>query len=183
MPSCLLLEKTQPHHLMSTSTHPTVSKLTSLYDLLVSISNHLQSPFILAVRLVWGIELLQAGWGKLTNIDTPTQYFTQLGIPFPHENAYLVGCTETFGGLFMALGLLSRLTALPLIFNFIVAYATTEKDALVALTKLNPDPFAAAAPFLFLLMAVLVLAFGPGAYSLDYIIARVRNLEWRGPRL
>jgi len=168
---------------MPTSTNPIVSAITFLYDLLVSIGNHLQSPLILAVRLVWGIELLQAGFGKLQHIDVPTKYFTDLGIPFPHENAYLVGCTETFGGLFMALGLLSRLTAIPLIINFIVAYITTEKDALGELAKLNPDPFTAAAPFLFLLMAVLVLAFGPGAYSLDYIIARTRRIEWRGAGL
>ena len=40
------------------------------------------------------------------------------------------GFTETFGGMFLALGLLSRLTALPLIINFIVAYITTEQDGL-----------------------------------------------------
>jgi putative oxidoreductase len=99
------------------------------------------------------------------------------------ENAWLVGFTETFGGIFLALGLLSRLTMIPLIINFIVAYITTEQDALKKLWSLDTDDFFAAAPFLFLFAAVIVLAFGPGAFSVDYLIARWRGKEWKGAKL
>jgi len=156
-----------------------MAKFDFLHDLLVRVANHLRSPFLLLMRVVWGLELAQAGWGKLTNIQKPIDYFTQLGIPFPVENAWLVGCTETFGGIFLALGLLSRLACIPLTINFIVAYITTEQDSLSDLTKLDTDKFIAAAPFIFLLTAVMVLAFGPGAYSLDYLIARWRKREWK----
>jgi len=168
---------------MSNSTNPLVAGISSLYDLLVWIGNHLQSFLLFGIRFVWGIQLMQSGFGKLTHIDTPINYFTQLGIPFPVENAWLVGFTEAFGGMFLALGLLTRLTAIPVIIDFIVAYITTEQDALHKLLKLDTDDFFAAAPFLFLFAAVILLAFGPGVFSLDYLITRWRGKEWKSAPL
>jgi putative oxidoreductase len=158
-----------------------MSIIIRLYAWLVQVCNHLQSPLLFAIRLVWGDELFEAGSGKLLHIDKPIGYFTSLGIPFPVENAYLVGCTEMFGGIFLALGLLSRLTAIPLIINFVVAYLTTEQDALRSLAHFDPDAFISADPFTYLLAAVIVLAFGPGVYSVDYLISRLRKTEWKGP--
>jgi putative oxidoreductase len=168
---------------MSEPAIPPASGLARLYDLLVRLGNHLQSPLLFAVRFIWGVQLMQAGVGKLLHIETPIGYFTDLHIPFPVENAWLVAFTETFGGIFLAFGLLTRLTAIPLIINFIVAYATTEQDALHKLLHLDTDDFFAAAPFLFLYAAIIVLAFGPGAFSADYLLARWRNREWKSARL
>jgi len=150
------------------------------YDLFLRSANHLQSPLLLFMRVVWGVQLMQAGWGKLTHIDKPIEYFTSLGIPFPVENAWLVGFTETFGGLFLALGLLSRLTSIPLIINFIVAYITTEQDGLKDLLSFDTDKFSTDTAFPYLATAVVVLIFGPGAYSIDYVLARWRKVEWKG---
>ena len=135
------------------------------------------------MRVVWGVQLLQAGWGKLTHIDKPIEYFTSLGIPFPVENAWLVGFTETFGGLFLALGLISRLTCFPLIINFIVAYVTTEQDGLKDLLSFDTDKFCADTAFPYLATAVVILIFGPGAYSVDYLIARWKSVEWKSAPL
>ncbi len=168
---------------MSESSNPIVAGLGFLYHLLVTIGNHLQSPLLFIIRFIWGIQLMQAGFGKLLHIETPIGYFTQLGIPFPVENAWLVAFTETFGGMFLALGLLSRLTAIPVIINLTVAYLTTEQKALGELLQLNTDDFFAAAPFLFWFAAIIVLVFGPGAYSVDYLIARWRQVEWRSAHL
>lgn len=168
---------------MFTSKNPLLGLIDTLYGWLVCVGNHLQSPLLLLIRLAWGIPLALAGLGKLQHIEKPTEYFTSLGIPFPLENAYLVGTTELFGGIFLVLGLLSRLTAIPLIINFIVAYITTEQAALKKLASLNTDDFFAAAPFLFLYTAILVLAFGPGAFSLDYLITRWRGKEWKSAKM
>ena len=168
---------------MSKPTNPLLTGIAFLYDLLVLVGNHLQSPLLLFMRIVFGGQLIQAGWGKLMHIDKPIGYFRDLGIPFPVENAWLVGFTETFGGMFLALGLLSRLTMIPLIINFTVAYITTEQDALHKLLSLDTDDFFGAAPFLFLYAAIIVLTFGPGAYSLDYLIARWRGQEWKSARI
>src|SRR5271163_3513447 len=147
------------------------------YGYLIFGAFHLQSAFLLSVRLVWGYELFEAGSGKLLHIEKPISYFTSLGIPFPVENAYLVGCTEMFGGIFLALGLLSRLTAIPLIIDFIVAYLTTEQEALHKLIHFDPDAFISADPFTYLLASVIVFIFGPGSYSVDGILKRVFSNE------
>jgi putative oxidoreductase len=163
--------------------NPFVAGLSSLYDLLVRLGNHLQSYLLWLIRWVFGIELMQAGLGKLFNIDKPIGYFTDLGIPFPVENAWLVSFTETFGGMFLALGLLSRLTCIPLTINFIVAYITTEQDGLKDLLSFDTDKFCGDAAFPYLATAVIVLAAGPGIFSLDYLIARWRGKEWKSARL
>jgi putative oxidoreductase len=168
---------------MSNSTHPVVAGVAHLYGLLVFLGNHLQSPLLYVLRFIWGIQLMQAGFGKLLNIQMPIGYFRDLGIPFPVENAWLVSCTETLGGIFLALGLLTRLTAVPLIINFIVAYLTTEQEALKKLAHFDTDKFVAADPYPYLALALIMLAFGPGAISLDYVLARWRKVEWKGPKL
>ena len=168
---------------MSESDHPLVSLLHWLYGLLVWLGNHGQSYLLWFMRWVFGIELLQAGLGKLFNIQLPTGYFTQLGIPYPEANAWLVASTETLGGTLLALGLLSRLTCIPLIINFIVAYITTEQTGLHKLLNFDTSDFTADAAFPFLATALVVLIFGPGAFSLDYLICLWRKKEWRGPKL
>jgi putative oxidoreductase len=168
---------------MSKSTNPLLAGLVFLYDLMVTIGNHLQSPLLWFMRFAWGIQLMQAGVGKLFNIDLPTGYFTQLGIPFPVENAWLVALTETFGGIFLALGFLTRLTAIPLVINFIVAYITTEQDGLKDLLIFDSTKFCADTAFPYLATAVVVLFFGPGAYSIDYLIACWRKTEWRSAKV
>jgi putative oxidoreductase len=55
----------------------------------------------------------------------------------------------------------------------VVAYATSEQEALSSLVHGNPDPFFAAAPFLFLFAAVLIWIFGPGRISLDAVVAKI----------
>jgi putative oxidoreductase len=163
--------------------NPPVTGIESLHAFFVRVANHLQSPLLFFMRFVWGVQLMQAGVGKLLHIDQPIGYFTQLGIPFPVENAWLVAFTETFGGIFLALGLLTRLTSVPLIINFIVAYITTEQDGLKDLLSFDTGKFTADAAFPFLATALVVLVFGPGVYSLDYLITRWRKREWHGPAL
>jgi len=84
------------------------------YRMLARISSSLQSPFLLAVRLYWGWQFMQTGWGKLTDIGKVVNFFTSLGIPAPTLNAYFIASLEFGGGLLLILGLGSRLIALPL---------------------------------------------------------------------
>jgi putative oxidoreductase len=52
-----------------------------------------------------------------------------------------------------------------------VAYLTADNEAMRAIFS-EPDKFTSAAPFLFLFASVIVLLFGPGAISLDYLIGK-----------
>jgi putative oxidoreductase len=100
------------------------------YRLLIRVSSNVQSPFLLAVRLYWGWQFMQTGWGKLTDIGKVVGFFADLGIPAPALNAYFVSALEFGGGLLLILGLGSRLIALPLVINMIVAYVTADREAL-----------------------------------------------------
>ena len=73
----------------------------------------LQSIFLLLVRLYWGWQFAQTGWGKLHNLAKVTGYFASLGIPFPGLNAPFVAALEFAGGLLLILGLASRPLHLP----------------------------------------------------------------------
>jgi putative oxidoreductase len=146
--------------------------LTRGYRLLIAVASRLQSPLLLALRLYWGWQFFIDGKGKLLNLQKITDYFGQdLHIPFPHFNAALASATECIGGLLLLVGLGSRLVALPLIFTMIIAYLTAEKEALHHIFD-DPDKFVSASPFLFLLACVIVLVFGPGVFSLDWLISK-----------
>src|SRR3984957_15509294 len=102
------------------------------YRLLNRASSSLASPFLLAVRLYWGWQFMQTGWGKLTDIGKVVQFFTDLGIPAPAVNAYFVSALEFGGGMLLILGIGSRLTALPLAVDMIVAYIAADREALLS---------------------------------------------------
>jgi putative oxidoreductase len=146
-------------------------KLRPLLAKLDAIAGFLQSPLLLVVRLYWGWQFAQTGWGKLTHLEKTTAYFTDLGLPLPKVNAVMAGATECFGGALLALGLFARPASVPLIFTMLVAYWTADREALHAITS-DPDKFTGATPFLFLLAALLVLAFGPGKLSLDALLGK-----------
>ncbi len=145
--------------------------LTSAYRLLISIGNSLQSPFLLLIRLYWGWQFFLTGKGKLMNFEKTTDFFSSLNIPLPAFNAALAGSTEMVGGLLLLVGLASRLTAIPLIITMVVAYLTADLDAAKMIFS-EPDKFFAAAPFLHLFACVLVLIFGPGKFSIDYLLSK-----------
>jgi putative oxidoreductase len=146
------------------------------YQWLIAVGNSLQSPLLLAIRLYWGWQMAQTGWGKLMGLDKVVEYFTSLGIPMPAVNAYFVSGLEFVGGILLILGLGSRLIAVPLIVDMIVAYITADREALMAFLS-DPGKFYGAAPFTFLFAALIVLVFGPGKYALDTIIGpRIRAM-------
>jgi putative oxidoreductase len=141
------------------------------YHLLTATGLLLQSPLLLAVRLYWGWQFFLTGRGKLTHLERTAAFFHTLHIPFPAFSACLAGATECFGGLLLLVGLGSRLISIPLMFVLVVAYLTTDLEV-VKNTFHDPDKFVTATPFLFLLAVCLVFVFGPGMFSLDWLIAR-----------
>jgi len=150
-----------------------MKRVDQLYALYLKVANSLQSPFLLAVRLYWGWQFLQGGWGKLTHISTTIENFTNMGVPAPSFNAHFIGLLETTGGLLLILGLASRVIAVPLIINMLTAYVIADREALHSIFS-EPDKFYGAAPYTFLFASLIVFIFGPGLFSLDTLIARQR---------
>jgi putative oxidoreductase len=133
--------------------------------------SYLQPLFLLAVRLYWGWQFAQTGWGKMHSIAKITGFFTSLNIPFPAASAHFVSGLEFFGGILLILGLASRFTGLLLALNMLVAYWTADHEALVSVFS-DPGKFYVADPYTFLFASLMVLIFGAGLFSLDALIAK-----------
>jgi putative oxidoreductase len=151
-------------------------QIQKLYARFFDFVSYLQSPFLLLVRLYWGWQLTQSGWGKLHNLSNVTDFFTSLGLPIPAQTALAISCLEFFGGIFLAVGLLSRLTSLALTINMIVAYITADREALFSIIS-DPDKFYAAAPYTFLIASLIILLFGPGKIALDTLLKKSLGAE------
>lgn len=142
-----------------------------IYDGLVSAVSNAQSLFLLIVRLYWGWQLAQNGWGKLHNLENVTQFFASLGLPAPGPTAFFVASFELVGGILLALGLFSRIAALGITIDMIVAYITADREALLAFFS-EPGKFYVADPYTFLFAGLLILIFGPGKIALDSLLHR-----------
>jgi putative oxidoreductase len=145
-------------------------KIENCLRLLSNGAASLQSPFLLLVRLYWGWQFAQTGWGKFNNLEKVTGFFMSLGIPLPGPTAHFIAGLELSGGILLALGLVSRPIALLLATNMLVAYITADREALFSVIS-DPDKFSGAAPFTFLIASLIVLIFGPGKLSIDAWIA------------
>lgn len=144
------------------------------YRLLIRIGSWLQPVVLLFVRLCWGWQFIQTGWGKFGKLNDVAGFFGTLGIPLPMANAILVATTELVGGVLLLIGLASRAATIPLMIILIVAYSTDDREALLSFLSnpLEPDKFLAATPFLFLFACIIIFAFGPGSFSIDYFLKR-----------
>jgi len=147
-------------------------RLVGLYDSFLLKAFDVSGDILLLIlRLYFGYQFLISGWGKLHSIERVTGFFTSLGIPAPALNAWFVSGLECVGGLLLILGLGARLISSLLAVNMMVAYLTADRDALTGIFQ-DPEPFLKADPFLFLLTSLIVMAFGPGRVSVDFLIGR-----------
>jgi putative oxidoreductase len=138
-----------------------------LIDWPESVARHLTWLAPLFARITVGWVFLWSGWGKLHNLPMVTENFIGWGIPFPHILTPLVSGVEFFGGLFLLLGLVSRISAGALGVTMIVAIRSAkwaEVDSLE--TLLGFDEFEYLALFLWIAIA------GAGPLSLDYWLQR-----------
>jgi putative oxidoreductase len=135
-------------------------------ETLAKATSYLQSPFLLAVRLYWGWQFAQTGWGKLQHLPKVTAFFSSLGIPAPAFAALSIAWLEFLGGIFLAIGLGSRAFALLLAVDMFVAYWTASRSALFSIFS-DPGKFYADDAYTFLFASLLVLIFGPGKFAVD----------------
>jgi putative oxidoreductase len=82
---------------------------------------------VFLVRLMVGSVFLSEGLQKFLFADAlGVGRFVKIGIPAPHIMAPFVGCVEIVFGFFVLIGLFTRLAAIPLTINILVAIATTK---------------------------------------------------------
>jgi putative oxidoreductase len=132
-----------------------------------------QTGLLLAVRLYWGFQFAQDGYGKLTHLSRVAEFFASLNLPAPGATALFVALVEFIGGILFALGLGARLVSLVLFVNMTVAYLSVPDDRVNFSHILsNPSDFYSATPYTYWFAALLILIFGPGRIALDTLLIR-----------
>lgn len=137
-------------------------------------AQHLQWLAPLFARITVGWVFMWSGWGKLTSLPKVTENFISWGIPFPHILTPLVAGIEFFGGIFLLLGLLTRISAGTLGVTMIVAIRAAKWNEVDSLeTLLGFDEFEYLALFVWLAIA------GAGTFSLDHLLQRTNRNTYR----
>jgi putative oxidoreductase len=131
------------------------------------VAGHLDWLAPLFARIVVGWVFLWSGWGKLQNLPAITENFASWSIPLPHVLAPFVSGVEFFGGIFLLLGLMTRISAGALGVTMIVAIKSAkwaDVDSLETLLGFDETEYLA----LFLWLAIA----GAGTVSLDWLLRR-----------
>jgi uncharacterized membrane protein YphA (DoxX/SURF4 family) len=142
----------------------------------------------LLVRFIVGPVFLSEGIQKFLYPDeNGVGRFTRIGIPSPEMTAPFVGVVEIVCGTLLILGLLTRLAAIPLIINMLVAILSTKVPILLgyefwgfSLRKLPYYGFWGMAhetrtDWSMLLGSIFLLIVGAGSLSLDAILSKRRR--------
>ena len=139
-------------------------------------SNNVQSAIIL-VRIIVGTVFLFEGMQKfIFPAALGIGRFMKIGIPAPEVMAPFVGVIEIVCGLMVLFGLYTRLAALPLVIDMLVAIATTKIPILME-KGFWAMAHEARVDWSMILGSVFLLIAGSGRWSLDEL--RIRNVESR----
>lgn len=126
------------------------------------------------VRLAVGGIFLSEGIQKFLFAEQlGTGRFLKIGIPAPAVMAPFVGAVEIVCGLLVLLGLVTRLAAVPLILDMLVAISTTKIPMLMD-KGFWSMAHEARTDFAMLLGSIFLLLAGAGAWSVDTRLASGR---------
>ncbi|MBS0238091.1 MAG: DoxX family protein [Proteobacteria bacterium] len=99
---------------------------------LLNIPERLSRVFLwlrpLFARIVVGWVFMWSGWEKLHALPQMIANFASWGIPYPEIMTPFVSSVEFFGGLFLLLGLFTRIAGVPLVIVLIVAIISAKSD-------------------------------------------------------
>ena len=131
------------------------------------VAQHLQWLAPLFARIVVGWVFLWTGWAKLTHLPLVTENFAGWGVPMPDLLAPFVSGVEFFGGIFLLLGLLTRISAGALCVVMLVAVRVAQWDQIDSLeTLLGFEEVMYLALFMWLAIA------GPGPIAIDRLLQK-----------
>jgi putative oxidoreductase len=132
---------------------------------------------VILVRLLVGGVFLSEGIQKFLYPDAlGIGRFIKIGIPAPAFTAPFVGAVELVGGLLLIVGLFTRLAAIPLVIDMLVAISTTKIPILLK-SGLWAVAHEARTDYAMLLGSIFLLLVGAGRLSLD---ARIWGSKERG---
>jgi len=125
---------------------------------------------VILIRLAVGAVFLSEGVQKfLYPADLGVGRFVKIGIPSPQFFAPFVGVVEIICGALILLGLLTRLAAIPLIVDMLVAITTTKIPILMK-SGFWAMAHEARVDYAMLLGCLFLLAVGAGPISIDRML-------------
>ncbi len=142
--------------------------LSARYAWFEALLARLQSLLLLATRFYVGWQFTKSGWGKITTWDSTLGLFRdEYHVPLlPPDVAAVMGtCGELGFPILLYLGLFTRLGALGTFFVNTMAMISY-RQVLFADGAIPLDHI------LWGYMLLVVLVFGPGKFSLDYLLQR-----------
>lgn len=141
--------------------------MRTLYRKFVEGTEKLHDVQLLLFRFILAIGFYGPAMMKVKNLEEVAQWFGSMNYPFPMVSATLAMTTEVVGVLLLALGLGTRVIALPMMFVMVVAIFTTHIS----------NGFAAGdngfeIPLYYFLMLFALVVYGSGRFSLDHLLGR-----------
>jgi len=125
------------------------------------------SAAVILIRLVVGAVFLSEGIQKfLFPAELGVGRFMRIGIPAPEIMAPFDGAFEIVCGVMLLVGLLTRLAAIPMIINMLVAISTTKIPMLIK-SGFWAMAHEARTDWAMLLGSLFLLIVGSGPWSLD----------------
>jgi putative oxidoreductase len=118
----------------------------------------------LLARLTVGYAFIESGYGKVTNLDKVTEFFTELNIPAPALQAVFVSNVELLGGALVLLGFLTRLISWPLVGVMLVALITAKSEDVHSFSDL-----VGTIEWTYLALLTWLGISGAGLFSLDHL--------------
>lgn len=145
-------------------------KMIEKYKWIIQHFDKLKDIHLLAVRLILAYGFYNPAIMKWQNINSVAEWFGEIGIPFPTLNAYMAASTEMAGVALLTFGLASRIISVPLIFVMIVAIVTVHFG-----NGFESGNNGFEIPVYYILLLMVVLIYGAGKFSLDYLLRARMN--------
>lgn len=139
-----------------------IPALGSLYDALTPLSWPL-------VRFIAGVNLIPHGWAKIVagGVSGTAKFMASVGLEPAYPLAVYIGCLELFGGILLAIGLLTRLVAIQVVgFMAVAAFYVHWGNGYLWLA--NGFEY----PLMWGTVALAILIRGGGNLSVDKAIGR-----------
>ncbi len=130
---------------------------------------------IFLIRMIVGSVFLSEGIQKFLFVESQgTGRFIKIGIPLPEIMAPFVGIVEIVCGTLILFGLITRLAAIPLIIDMLVAISTTKIPILLQ-KGFWAMAHEARVDWSMILGSFFLLIVGGGLWSLDGLIEKHSN--------
>lgn len=141
--------------------------IKTLFDRYSAAMNSLRDLAPLILRLVLAYGFFEPAWNKLQDVNAIGEWFESMELPAPYLQAWLATLSEALGVVLLALGLGTRLVAIPLIIVMLVAIKTVHWEHGFAASDNGYE-----IPFYYACMLLCLVFLGSGRLSADYLLSK-----------